>query len=214
MADQPASTSAPIAQLRLPPPARAPWRETALTRAAELRGRLAEMRAIVGGQPGVDALSEEIAAHLDAAEQAASGEDDATNKLLHWFQYVSASVQGAAVERAQSHLDAAEAGLLRLAPATYVVGQLPALLASIRAFLPEDDPRLLRAVRLANRYASPGSAAALDPVDREAIVAALRAATTEERRQVARVRSFRNVLLSAALALTVCASLLLVVGIV
>src|SRR4051794_28820435 len=215
MIDQPASPTVAAPRVPLPPPARAPWREGALTRAGELRGRLAEMLAVGEEQRGAQALADEIGAHITAAEQAALGHDDAPNKLLHWFQYIAASVQGAAVERAQSHLDAAEAGLLRLAPPSYVLGQLPALLARIRAFLPEDDPRLLRAVRLANRYAARTSgAAAIDAVDREAIVAALRAATIEERRQVARVRSFRNVLLSAALALTVCAAGVLVVGMV
>jgi hypothetical protein len=54
----------------------------------------------------------------------------------------------------------------------------------------------------------------LSQVEREAIVSALRAATLEERREVARVRSFRNILLSATFVLMLCAGGLLVVGLV
>ncbi|MCW2993469.1 MAG: hypothetical protein JWQ18_964, partial [Conexibacter sp.] len=105
------------------------------------------------------------------------------------------------------------------APASYLVGQLPAILARARAHLPADDPRLQRLVRIANASAEEDGAVAvadrpLAQVDREAVIATLRAATLEERREVARVRSFRNILLCAALALFVCAGGLLVVGVV
>jgi hypothetical protein len=207
----------------VPEPTRTPWRESALTRAAELRGRLMEFLATAPRDRGAAEIAAEVLAHVVAAEQAASGKGSWPPR--RWI----ASVWGASVERAISHLDAAELALLRLAPASYVVGQLPAILARARAHLPADDPRLQRLARLAELYAETtgsarhpaGSPGVADPcavtlcqVDREAVVAALRAATLEERREVTRVRSFRNVLLSAAMALTLCAGGVLVVGIV
>jgi hypothetical protein len=195
----------------VPPPTRTPWREGALTRATELRGRLAELLVQGGDGPGVEDVAEEVRAHVTAAEQAVAG--TARRPLRHAL----AAMRGASVERANSQLDAAEAGLLRMAPTSYLVGQLPAILARARAHLPADDPRLQRLVRIANDHAetlAPADDRPLPQVDREAVIATLRAATLEERREVARVRSFRNILLCAALALAVCAGGLLVVGMV
>lgn len=191
----------------VPPPTRTPWREGALTRATELRGRLQELSGHGESGPGAADVADEVRAHITAAEEAVSGGG--------LRRGVAASARGASVERATSQLDAAEAGLLRLAPESYLVGQLPAILARARAHLPADDPRLLRLIRIANASAEPnGGDHTLSQVAREAVIATLRAATLEERREVARVRSFRNILLCAALALAVCAGGLLVVGMV
>jgi hypothetical protein len=124
--------------------------------------------------------------------------------------------------------------MLRIAPASYVIGQLPSLLAQTRSHLPRDDPRMARMARLAEIYASTGSATALmapgdrpSPAtippdcavtlcetDRDAIISAFRAATIEARREVTRVRSFRNILLVGAVVLTLGAAALVAIAII
>jgi hypothetical protein len=226
----PATFSTPPVD-RLPPyrvlgPTSTPWREAVLARVAELRFLLTWFASGVGGKPLPEESAKVIAAHLAAAEQAADPD-------LSWWRRWSSSLWGAAVERAFGHLDAAEISLLRIAPEAYVLGQLPSLLAQARAHLPPDDPRLQRMARLADAYANAGSAGAAHPVppgqlqlpppggdvplrdaDREAIIAAFRAATIEARREVTRVRSFRNILLVGALVLTLGAAGLVAIAVI
>jgi hypothetical protein len=100
-----------------------------------------------------------------------------------------------------------ETNLLRLAPPSYVYAQLPGLLSQLKRQLPASDPRLKQIERLAT-----APRAALSDYDRDAIVAASHAATSEMRRQVTRLRSFRSLLYATAMGLAVGALLLAVVG--
>ncbi|MBI5106728.1 MAG: hypothetical protein HZB46_17400 [Solirubrobacterales bacterium] len=166
----------------LPRQTSSPWREQALARIGEQRVLLCWMT------DGPDAV-------VVPASVRATIED-------HWTAAAAACVdrtrRGATVERAASHLDAVDVALLRVGPPSYVYGQLPGLAAQIRKVLPEEDLRRMRIEELAERDPS----AVLTPGDRDLIVAAREATSTESRLEVTRVRSFRNILLAAALVLT------------
>jgi hypothetical protein len=171
------------------------WREGALTRIAELatqtelqRNRNRELAARIDG-------------HLEAAKDAAS--EGAS--LRSWLG-------GAALERAASNLDAAEAALLRLLPTADVRALVPSLRAHVENHLAPDDPRRTRFDEIAEgvEHAHLGEG----EVDRGTLVAAQRAASSEARREVIRVRSFRNVLLVAAGLLALAAGGLATLGVV
>ena len=115
---------------------------------------------------------------------------------------------GASVERASGHIDAAEIELLRLAPDPYLRGQLPNLVGHVTAHLPRDDPRRRRIKEIAEE------ARRRDPTDaeREVVAAAVRRTSLESRREVTRVRSFRNLLIICSLVLSVAAAGLVVLA--
>jgi hypothetical protein len=161
----------------------APWREQALTKIGEQRFVLEWMSQAAGAQAISDEIRSTIHDHWDAAEAAAKRR----------------SRRGASVERVTSHLNAVDADLLRLAPPSYIFGQIPALLERVRKCLPEDDTRRTRLEQLA---AQP-NLTNLSDFDRDLVVAARHAAAAEARREVTRLRSFRNVLLITAAVLAI-----------
>lgn len=201
---------------RIRGPATASWREQALARAAEYRFLA---RHLVG--PGVD--REAIETHIDAAERAAAGEDtqrrarpggsgsDAQGTLRGWAKLKSV-LGGASVERTNSQLDAVEIDLLRLAPDPYLRGQLPNLVAHVRNHLREDDPRLQSVAAIAERVQRQAETP-LEPLARDQVVGSVRAASLEARREIRRVRSFRNVLLMTAIMLTLGVAGITTVGV-
>jgi hypothetical protein len=183
-------------------PATSSWREQALTRIAELRTLTLWIRAQTN-EAGADELVASIEAHLKAAEDAAGG-----NSTLSLRKKFRSWVSGAPVERTGSNCEAAEADLLRLAPLWYLRGQMPSFLVAVRKHLPADDPRRIRLEDLARSARTQE----LQPHDRDAIVTAVRGATSAGRREVTRVRSFRNVLFVAAAMLTIVAVLVAIIG--
>jgi len=167
-----------------------PWREQALARIGEQRFVLTWLTS----QPGTmvsPQLAQTLEDHWTAAANAAQGR----------------SRRGAVVERVTSHLDAVEVDLLRLAPDSYVRGQLPGLVAQMNLCLPEGDLRRTRIEALAEN-----DGVALSASDRDLIVAAQHAVNAEGRRQVSRLRSFKNVILVTAAFLAIGASGLAVFG--
>jgi hypothetical protein len=108
-----------------------------------------------------------------------------------------ASSGGSSVERTQGNLDAAETDLLRLAPAEYLCGLMPSLEAHTNRNLPKDDPRRVRVHELARA----AETRELNDRERSSVVAAVHAANSQRRREMLRVRSFRNIILSAAMVL-------------
>jgi hypothetical protein len=104
------------------------WGEGTLTRAKELEALLAWLRPH-GTAGDHDHLAKAIAHHLEAAREAAS----------HKKQRPWRPVSGFLIERAISNLDAAEADLLQLAPADYLLGQMPAALNHVQRHLGELD---------------------------------------------------------------------------
>jgi len=172
------------------PPTTDAWREHALTTISELE---ALKRWLVAGMPGDEAASsplvEAIDRDLEAAYESAGGMPKSKRRRI--------ALAGSGVERAMSRIDAAQAGLLRLAPLAYLRGQMPALAAHVRR-LPAKDPRRLRVEEIARGKA-------IDETGREAVIAGVRAASWETRYEITRVRSFRNVLWAVAALLTAAA---------
>ena len=188
-------------------PTKMPWREHALTRSRELRYVADSVRLTIdpaGLKPDVQTAVGSIQDHLDAAKEAA--ED---RHWPHWHVRARVSIGGAGVERANSNLDAAESEILALAPRDYVRSQLPNLVAHVRAHLPADDARRLEVEAIAAK----ANAATFGEVERGAVVGAVRMASVESRREVTRVRSFRNVLYVSAGLLALVAVILVVIGI-
>jgi len=181
-------------------PTSSSWREDALARIAELEMLTVMARARTTVAEGVaDEMAATIRRHLDTAKRTA--EQPAGRR---------AGIAGADVTRVLTNIHAAEADLLRLAPTEYVLGQLPTLHAYVREHLPARDPRRARLEALVRS----GDRGKLAESQRGMIVAAAREANAEARREVTRVRSFRNVLLVSAAILTLAAIALAVVGIV
>jgi hypothetical protein len=203
-------------------PARSSWREQALGRAAEYRflARLLLSRATERDRQALLAIER----HIDAAERAAAGRyldtaersdgksDGPREKPLGLFAKFVSFVTGAAVERVNSQLDAVESDLLRLAPDPYLRGALPNLRAHVRNHLPDGDPRRERVETVAQEVeASPDEP--LGALQRDQVLVAVREASLEARREIRRVRSFRNVLLVSALILTLGVAGITVLGV-
>lgn len=154
-----------------------------------------------------------IERHLDAAERAAAGHDkrwngrspardDASEASLGRWGRVKSFFGGAAVERANSQLDAVETDLLRLARDPYLRGQIPNLVAHVRAHLPPDDARRQQVEAIAAAVKARQADEHLNSLERDELLGATRAASLEARHEIRRVRSFRNVLLVTAFILT------------
>jgi hypothetical protein len=185
------------------------WREDALTRAKELdslRAWLLEASPAEADQPWWSAIRE----HLEAVKQAAEGRRR-TGRV--W-----ASVTGSTIGRAMSNLDAAEANLLRVAPDSYLVGQMPSLLNHVQRHLDPEDPRRRELERLAGRLGPDHTPAgtpeltAITENQRNTIVSSVRGASKAALREQLRVRSFRNVLLVTSLVMTLVAVGVAVLG--
>lgn len=169
------------------------WREQALTRVAELatQARLQRYRN--------HELADQIEGHLGEARDAAK---NGTN--------LRSAIGGAPLERAASNLDAAEADLLRLLPIADIHALMPSLQAHVDSHLDARDPRRTRFDEIAEETRKRD----MHEGDRGTVAAAHRAASSEARREVVRVRSFRNVLLVAASLLALAAGGLAVLGVV
>lgn len=205
-------------------PVTAGWREGTLTRAKELEALCAWVLA-GSPRPDADALARAVPVHLEAARQAATGVRPHPRTWLRLLR-------GPQLERAMSNLDAAEALILNLAPAEYVLGQLPCLLAHVQAHLVPTDPRRREFERIARRLgveADPPAASDTDLADdgadrahradrnrveqyRGRIVTTTRAASSAALREQVRVRSFRNVLVSTTLLMTLLAAGIALIG--
>jgi hypothetical protein len=182
------------------------WREDVLTRAKELdslRAWLLETGSADADDPWWGAIRE----HLGAVKQAAEGRGGRRARL----ERVWASMTGSTIGRALSNLDAAEASLLRVAPDSYLAGQMPSLRNHVQRHLEPEDPRRRELERLADRlspdHAIAGQAelSAITAKERNAIVSSVRAASKAALREQLRVRSFRNVLLITSMVMTLLA---------
>jgi hypothetical protein len=187
-------------------PTTATWREHALTRIAEQRFLTSALLDHDGCDKAIASQTvTAIMGHLDAAQSAA-----AEDPRRGWRARAWSALGGASVERTMSHLDAAETDFLRAAPDAYLRGQLPSVQVLVAGHLPADDARRLRVEQIADGIGHKD----FDEDERNAILAAVRAASSEARRKVRRVRSFRNVLYVTALALAVGAGVMATIGIV
>jgi hypothetical protein len=213
MTVSPSGTVAPPAQNgrrpRTPPPdlpvscaTSSAWREEALTSADELEGLATWITDQGGRSANLSRSLAHVRRHIASARLAAAGQDGKTlrERLRLWRRFKS-STSGSSVERAQGHLDAAEVDLLRLAPATYVCGMMPGLEAHVNRYLPKDDPRRRRVAALAQV----AEKQELNERERSTVVSAVHAANSQRRREILRVRSFRNIILAAGVLLLLVA---------
>ena len=216
MTSQPPPTGGGARPFAIGGPATASWREQALGRAAEYRF-LARWLLSQNTAKDRDALLA-IEQHIEAAERAAAGlppdagHGPANGRRLGFWARVVSFLGGASVERVNSQLDAAETDLLRLAPDPYLRGALPSLLAHVRAHLPQGDPRREQVEAIAHGAAARPEEP-LSELERDQALSAVRAASLESRREIRRVRNFRNLLLVSALILTLCVAGVTVLGV-
>jgi len=204
---------------------RTPWREQALARSAELMTLLNWFQRLPKPEDGKRYLDDE--ARVQLCNETAKQLQGVTTST-HRKRFGVAAISGAALERAFGLLNAAEANILRLAPASYVLSVVPNVYAQAKLSLDESDPRLVFLDGLAKRTlahvtgstngnlhtASPRgigvsrpstkpNVIALSDAERGAIVAALEGANVAFRNEQLRVRSFRSVILSTAIAAAV-----------
>lgn len=182
------------------------WRESTLTRAYELE-TLTDFLAQNSSRDIDSALSKAIKCHLSAARDAASG------KKPELGMRIRLSRNGPLLERAMSNLDAAEAQLLNLAPTEYLAGQLPSLLRHVQRHLRSTDPGRQEFERLVKNL-SGDRESSLNKVEaaRDQIVATVRAASSAALRENIRLRSFRNIVVSTTLFLSLLVVVLAVIG--
>lgn len=186
-------------------PTSSSWREVALTRIAELhtlaiwlQGRRREE-----GLDPVPELFDTIVHHLDTARQAAGGlnQPPRSTRLL-------SAISGSDVERVMTHVDAADADILRMAPLGYLRGQMPSMVAQVRRHLATGDPRRVRLEEIGRDAARQP----LDALDQDVVVSVMRGASSAARREIARVRSFRNLIFVTAFVLTLITVALVALG--
>jgi hypothetical protein len=201
-------------------PVAAAWREGTLTRAQELDSLCSW---VIANHPkrASASLVHGVRTHIEAARQAASVAALNPKRYLHLPRY------GSLRERAMSNLDAAEAHLLNIAPAEYLLGQMPSLLQDARRHLVPGDPRREELGRIAGRiglndpdHPQMQIAAPLPYEERKRIVAqervqivaAVRAASSASLREQVRVRSFRNVVVATTVVMSLLAIALAIIG--
>lgn len=191
-ARQPASSYPPFP---IGGPCTTAWREEMLTRVQELSGLKSWIEANPRKQIPSGNIPQAIANQLETARLTAAREDTRNGKRLSRWTKFWASANGAAFERTLGNLDAVEVDLLRLAPDDYVNGQLPSIQAHVNRYLGKDDPRRKRI----DDVTQPGHE--LTEVDRDILVAAHHAANSHRRRELTRLRSFRNLIGGGAVTL-------------
>lgn len=195
------------------------WREGTLTRAQELES-LCEWITDISDPPCT--LVKGVRRHIEAARQAAS-----VAALQPKRRFLRPPRFGSLRERAMSNLDAAEAHLLNIAPAEYLLGQMPSLLQHVRCHLVPDDPRRQELEYIAGLIGlsdprRPGNQTAIRvqngnkqtivAENRVQIVAAMRAASSAALREQVRVRSFRDVLVATTVVMSLLAIALAIIG--
>lgn len=164
-------------------PTGASWREDALARIAELESlAILLRRRSTQDTRSADDLLTVAREHLKVARMAAEDRPGALR-----------GSSGANVTRVVSNIHVAETALLRLAPDDYVLGQIPTIHAYVVENLGPKDTRRTQLRELTSVDHAP-----LTETQRVKLVAAVREANSEARKKVARVRSFRNVLLMTA----------------
>jgi hypothetical protein len=151
-------------------------------------------------------MPEAIEQHLGAVKQTASGQDE---HLLgrKWHEF-----NGSSFERALGNLDAAEVHLLRLAPSPVLKGALPSIMAHVNRFLPKDDPRRVAVEEIANSRTGTVDPVPLVQEERDVLIAATHAANTQRRRNLIRLRGFRNMLLGGILVFLLIGAALGLIG--
>lgn len=171
-----------------------------LTRARELKGLKSWIIAHGDYDERASELLSAIDAHLTAVRTTAA--DTGKGRIKRLWR----GVTGASFERTLANLDAAEVHLLRAAPSCALIPALPSVLAHVNRYLPKHDPRRQALDRIAGHHgerllnepkALMGHARrdALWHAQRELVLSAQHAANSQRRRDLIRLRTFRNLLL-------------------
>jgi hypothetical protein len=193
------------------------WREGTLTRAKELEALSAWVRSKNPCEHD-EILEAAIGRHLQAAREAATVKPLDPPRRLRIFR------NGPLMERASSNLDAAEAHILNVAPADYVLGQMPSLLRHVQSHLSATDPgrqefeRIARSVGVSDPDRPASRTRTKQELDDELrdrkrriedergkIVTTVRAASSAALRGHVRLRSFRNVVVVTAVLMVLLA---------
>ena len=182
-------------------PTSSAWREEMLTRAEELSSLAAWVADHPQNNGDHAGMAAAIQRHLAAARETAAGQN--TPRGLRTWQ----TMKGSSFERTLGNLDAVEVDLLRLAPPSLLKGALPSVEAHVNRFLPKDDPR-----RLAVNAVAAADGTAIDEEQRSVVVAAQHAANTQRRRDLIRLRGFRNLLVGGIVLFTLLAGALAWIG--
>jgi hypothetical protein len=184
------------------------WREDLLTRAEELHG-LASWIHLHGDR--ADPLLKEIDAHLLIVRQTAGAGPNDT-RWERWVKRRWRGMTGASFERSLGNLDAAEVHLFRLAPPSVLIPALPSIEATVNRYLPKDDPRRQAVDRIAAQRREKDDGQLLTDSDRDNLISAQHAANSQRRRDLIRLRTFRNLLWGGVLVFLAIAVVLGVIG--
>lgn len=178
-------------------PTSSAWREELLTRAEELWSIESWILDHRDHSQPVGNIPAAIDRHIGAAQRTAAGHDKphTTRRALLRHRFLSSwrVFTGSSFERTLGNLDAAEVDLLRLAPPDVLKGTLPSIVAHVNRFLPPEDPRRVAIDRIAR------DPTYLRQEQRDALITAQHAANTQRRRNLIRLRGFRNLLLGGIL---------------
>jgi hypothetical protein len=203
-------------------PVRAGWKESTLTRAAELESISAWLQ-VNNPPPGSAVLFPAVATHIQAARDAVIGAP------LHPRRILRRPRGGGLMERALSNLDAAETQLLNAASPKYLLGMMPSILNDVQRHLIPTDARRAELERVAENigikdpHHSQLQAQAPVSLDkrlatvkeaRGEIVAAMRAARSAALREQVRIRDFRNVVAWTTLSMALVAIAIAIAGII
>ncbi len=169
----------------------ASWREHALTRIEELDDYVDQLEQ--APRKIQASAAKRARMHLEAAQLTAEQRGDRLGARF---------ANSVHIERVMSHIDAAEARILRAAPLDHVAAQIPAILDHVRSHLAKDNAQREQAEAIGAAMREHGKTkldtkVKLTERERGMLVGAFRAASEEQRREIMRVRSFRNVLIVA-----------------
>ena len=173
------------------------WRDETRRKADELEALAEWMWVRHSADIGADGLLTAIRLHLENARQQAERPDS-----RRWWEKGLSRANPDTVDAALGNLDAAEAGILRLSPATEMAGQMPSVEAQVYRHLPKADPRRRTVEDVAHAQRN---GKGFDEASRDAVVGAYHAAGSQRRRELIRVASFTRILLIAALVLSIVA---------
>lgn len=192
------------------------WREDMLTRAGELEGLKCWIVAHGNGK-----LPEHMLASIDEHLKVVKGTAGESGKGRFVRQW--RGLTGASFERSLGNLDAAEVHLLRIAPPSVLAAALPSVRAHVNRYLSKYDPRRRAVDRIADQQAERilrdskphlpmQRRNGLPHEHREMVLNAQHAANSQRRRDLIRLRTFRNLLLGGILVFVLIALGLGVLG--
>ncbi len=163
------------------------WAQNVIVDEAVLRGRLDVLAARRVSAPNAeaDAVEDTVRTLLDKAHNAAFRIDPRPGLLSNWWH-------GTLIEASYQNMHAAKAEIVQLYNVAELRSEIPEAVARVEGALNRNDPRLAEAHRLITQSANP------DPIALRKVIEIGYAGSDQTH---SRVRSFRNVIIVAALLL-------------